>query len=339
MALGLRPGDEVLCSAFGFPASPSSIILAGGHPVLVDVDDDMHMDPDDIERKITANTKAILVVHMRGQAGNLGRILEIATERCIPIVEDAVPILGARIGNKYIGTFGAFGAFSTQSDKSLNTGEGGFILTDDSTLFERAVLLSGAYEGRVKKHCNWEMTTNDGGLPLYNFRMDEIRGAIACSQLEKLPNRLEAMRNNYDAIIKILAKHSELKVRKSHYPEATLGDNVIFRLENSDPVDAQWFADALSAEGIDARSFGPLGAVNARSFWNWGFMFPGKSRQEIRALLPQATHLLDQTIDVPLSPMLDDDDIADFERAIAKILRERQIRLSNASAMVEQAST
>ena len=145
--------------------------------------------------------------------------------------------------------------------------------------------------------------------------------------------------HNYDAIIKILAKHSELKVRKSHYPEATLGDNVIFRLENSDPVDAQWFADALSAEGIDARSFGPLGAVNARSFWNWGFMFPGKSRQEIRALLPQATHLLDQTIDVPLSPMLDDDDIADFERAIAKILRERQIRLSNASAMVEQAST
>ena len=135
MALGIRNGDEVLCSAFGFPASPSSILLAGGRPVLVDVDDNLHMDPRDLERKITPKTKAILVVHMRGQCGDLQRILDIANARGLPIVEDAVPILGAKMQGRYLGTFGALGAFSTQSDKSLNTGERGFVLTDDTGLF------------------------------------------------------------------------------------------------------------------------------------------------------------------------------------------------------------
>ena len=158
MAIGVKPGDEVLCSAFAFAADPSSIILAGATPVLVEVDKEMHIDIADLEKRITPKTRAILVVHQRGQAGPMEPLLQIAKKYGLPLVEDAVPALGAKIGNQYLGTFGTFGAFSTQADKSLNTGEGGFLLTNDTLLFERAVLLSGAYETRVHKHCTWPLS-------------------------------------------------------------------------------------------------------------------------------------------------------------------------------------
>lgn len=182
MAIGLKHGDEVLCSAFGFPASVSAVILAGGWPVLVEVDSNLHVDVSDLERKISPRTKAILVIHMRGQAGDIRSVIELANDRGIPVVEDAVPIMGAKLDGRFLGTFGKFGAFSTQSDKSLNTGEGGFLLTNDTHLFQRAVILSGAYEGRAGKHFEGTLSAIESDLPLFNFRMDEIRGlsGISC---------------------------------------------------------------------------------------------------------------------------------------------------------------
>jgi len=320
MALGVGNGDEVLCSGFAFPASPSSILLAGARPVLVDVDENMHMDPCDLERKITSRTKAILVVHMRGQCGDLRRLVDLASARGLPLVEDAVPILGAKLDGRYLGTFGALGAFSTQSDKSLNTGEGGFILTNNTRLFERAIVLSGAYEGRLRKHCEWEPHTDELELPLYNFRMDELRGAIALSQLAKLPHRLHVLKRNYSIIRDRLSRWDEVILRQSHDSNATLGDSIIFRLRDSDAVTARLFTDALCSEGIGARCFGPLGRLNVRSYWNWKFLFPAMSTDQIRATLPRATYLLDRTVDIPLSPTLKAEDIEDLICAFGKAL-------------------
>ena len=329
MAVGVKSGDEVLCSAFAFAADPSSIILAGATPVLVEVDENMHMDASDMERKITPKTRAVLIVHQRGQAGAVEELVRLASRHGLPVVEDAVPALGARIGNRHLGTFGAFGAFSTQSDKSLNTGEGGFLLTQDTALFERAVLLSGAYETRVRKHCSWPLSIREQSLPLFNFRMDELRGALGRVQLEKLPYRIKVLTSNYEQVVQSLQRHPELIIRTSSVPEATLGHYLVFRLTDSGPEDAQWVADALSAEGVDARCFGMLGRPNIRSFWNWEFMFPEKSRDEIRALLPATARMLDRTIDITLSPLLAPVDLRDLERAMDKVLAHRKRRMAS----------
>jgi dTDP-4-amino-4,6-dideoxygalactose transaminase len=326
MAIGVKPGDEVLCSSFAFAADPSSIILAGATPVLVEIDRDMHMDIVDLERRITPKTKAILVVHQRGQAGAIAEVVRIARKHGLPVVEDAVPALGATISGRYLGTFGTFGAFSTQADKSLNTGEGGFLLTNETGLFERAVLFSGAYETRVRKHCPWPMPIREQSLPLFNFRMDELRGALGQVQLAKLPGRVRTLSSNYAHVVRFLERYPEVMVRKSCVPEATLGHYVVFQLTNSNPQDAQWVAGALAAEGVDARCFGVLGGPNIRSFWNWEFMFPGRSREEIRAHLPATTLLLDLTVDIPLSPMLTQHDLADLEAAMTKVLDHRRLR-------------
>jgi dTDP-4-amino-4,6-dideoxygalactose transaminase len=321
MALGIRQGHEVLCSSFAFAADPSSILLAGAKPVLVEVDKDMHIDIYDLEKRITPKTRAILVVHQRGQAGDMEPLLRVARKHNLPLVEDAVPALGARIGTQYLGTFGSFGAFSTQADKSINTGEGGFLLTNDTWLFERAVLLSGAYETRVKKHCAWSSSIREQSLPLFSFRMDELRGALGQVQLEKLPGRVRTLASNYARIERFLSGYPSVRVRKSHVPEATLGHYIVFQIADATPREAQWTAEALCAEGVDARCFGPLGRPNIRSFWNWEFLFPGKQQQEVRALLPATTKLLDLTIDIALSPLLCEEDLDDLERALAKVLR------------------
>lgn len=334
MAIGVKPGDEVLCSAFAFAADPSSILLAGATPVLVEVDQEMHIDIADLEKRISPKTRAILVVHQRGQAGPMDSLLEIAKKYGLPLVEDAVPVLGAKIGNQYLGTFGTFGAFSTQADKSLNTGEGGFLLTNDTLLFERAVLLSGAYETRVHKHCTWPLSIREQSLPLFNFRMDELRGALGQVQLEKLPQRVRTLARNYARIEQFLRAYPEVRIRKSHVPEATLGHYIVFQLEGSTPEDAHWTAEALTAEGVDARCFGVLGRPNIRSFWNWEFLFPGRSQQQIRELLPATTRLLDLTIDIALSPMLGDQDLQDLEQALAKVLNHR----TSKQAVIEEAS-
>lgn len=326
MAVGVRQGDEVLCSSFAFAADPSAVLLAGGTPVLVDAGPDLHMDVCDLEARITPRTKAILLVHQRGQAGPIEPVLEIARKYDIHVVEDAVPAMGATIDGRPLGTFGTFGAFSTQADKSLNTGEGGFLLTNDTAMFECAVLLSGAYESRVRKHCPWELTIREQTVPLFNFRMDEIRGALGRVQLEKLPQRVRTLRRNYRRVADFMESQPEIVLRKACAPEATLGHYVVFRLEESTPADAQWTADALCAEGVDARCFGPLGRPNSRSFWNWEFLYPGLTQAQIRARLPATSRMLDLTIDIPLSPRLNDGDLADLAQAVTKVLAVRRQR-------------
>jgi dTDP-4-amino-4,6-dideoxygalactose transaminase len=328
LALGIGPGDEVLCSSFGFPASVSSVMLAGATPVLVEVDDDLHIDLVDLERKIGPRTRALLMIHMRGQCGDVEGALSICDKYNISLVEDAVPILGAKYRGSYLGTFGKVGAFSTQSDKSINTGEGGFLVTNDDVIYERAVAYSGAYEGRVRKHCSWPLNINYLGLPLYNFRMDEIRGAIGLVQLERLSSRISTMQENYARIIQIFDQFAELRPRRSK-GGGTLGDNVVFSLQESDPADAQWFTDALCAEGIDARCFGILGKENVRSFWTWEFMFPNQTRESIRKSLPCTTERLDCTIDIPLSPTLNESDLADLDLAFQKVIRKRRVKRGN----------
>jgi dTDP-4-amino-4,6-dideoxygalactose transaminase len=152
MAAGIPPGSLIACPGFTFVATPSAIVLAGCRPFLVEVDENLHLDLADLRRRWHPEIKAIMVVHMRGFAADLAGLLDFAAEVGVPVFEDAVPALGAELDGRKLGTFGLTGAFSTQSDKSLNSGEGGFLTTDDSRLYARAVVLSGAYEGRVRRH-------------------------------------------------------------------------------------------------------------------------------------------------------------------------------------------
>ncbi len=318
MAAGIPPGALIACPGFTFVATPSAIVLAGCKPLLVDVDENLHLDLADLRRRWTPDIKGILVVHMRGFAADIEALMRFAAEMGVPVIEDVVPALGAELKGRKLGTFGLAGAFSTQSDKSLNCGEGGFLVTDDSALFARAVVLSGAYEGRLRRHFphGEPPIASDLDLPLFSFRMDEIRAALLRAELARLPIRLQCFHSNYEYVAAQLSDMTEITIRQPVAPDAYLGEAFIFRFPGGD---AKWFAHALCREGIDARNIGSDGDNNVRVFWNWRFMFPALDVAEIKALLPSTTRYLEQAVDIPLSSTLSVQDCDHLVEAVRKV--------------------
>ncbi|MGH3342488.1 MAG: DegT/DnrJ/EryC1/StrS family aminotransferase [Carbonactinosporaceae bacterium] len=318
MAAEIPPGSLIACPGFTFVATPSAVVLAGCMPFLVEVDENLHMDMADLRRRWTPKIKGILVVHMRGVAADMEAVTSFAAEMGVPVFEDAVPALGAEFKGHKLGTFGLASAFSTQSDKSLNSGEGGFLITDNSVLFARAVVLSGAYEGRFRRHFpdGEPPITTDLDLPLLSFRMDEIRAALLRAEMSRLPIRLKCFHSNYDYVATGLSDISEIAIRQPVAPGAYLGEAIIFRVPGGG---AKWFAHALCREGIDARNLGSDEDDNVRVFWNWRFMFDTKDVAAIKALLPNTTRYLEQAVDVPLSPTLSVGDCDHLIKAVHKV--------------------
>ncbi|HET6209012.1 MAG TPA: aminotransferase class I/II-fold pyridoxal phosphate-dependent enzyme [Jatrophihabitans sp.] len=320
MAAGIPPGSLIACPGFTFVATPSAIVLAGCVPFLVEVDENLHLDLADLRHRWNPDIKAIMVVHMRGFASDLDALTGFAAEMGVPLFEDAVPALGAELNGRKLGTFGLAGGFSTQSDKSLNSGEGGFLLTDDSDLYARAVVLAGAYEGRCARHFGDHPVPLDSDLtlPLLSLRMDEIRAALLRSELLRLPTRLAAFHGNYDYVCTELADLPGIQIRQPVATGAYLGEAFIFRVPDGQ---AGWFANALCAEGIDARNLGSAGDANVRAFWNWRFLFGTASIAEIQQRLPATTGYLCDAVDVALSSTLTAEDCDHLITAVRRIVQ------------------
>ncbi|MDH6492286.1 aminotransferase class I/II-fold pyridoxal phosphate-dependent enzyme [Streptomyces sp. SAI-127] len=311
MAAGIGPGSRVACPVFTFAATPSAILLAGAEPVLVPVDENLHIDLDALAKTVS-HVDAVMAVHMRGAAEDMDAIVALADQAGVPVFEDAVPAMGVRLRARQLGTFGLAGAFSTQSDKSINTGEGGILVSDDLGLVARAAVLSGAYEGRVRRHFA-TAELDDLALPLYSFRMDELRGALAAAQLDSLPLRLERLSTNYTRISGELSGLEGIRVRRP-IEGAILGDALLLMIESGAATDAEWFARALRAEGIDARAFGDPTDRNVRAFWNWRFL--GKDTDGPNGPLASSVRHVARTVDIPLSASMDEQDCADLVSAV-----------------------
>ncbi|MDQ1743028.1 MAG: hypothetical protein QOE23_1367 [Pseudonocardiales bacterium] len=339
MAAGIPAGSLIACPGFTFVATPSAIVMAGCRPVLIEVTEDLHLDLADLRRRWTPEIKAIMVVHMRGFASDVEALADFAAEMGVPLFEDAVPALGAELNGRKLGTFGLAGGFSTQSDKSLNSGEGGFLLTDDDALYARAVVLAGAYEGRVARHFpdGPHPLDTDLALPLLSLRMDEIRAALLRSELVRLPLRLACFHRNYDYVAQALADVEGISIRQPVAAGAYLGEAFIFRVPGGAlNGNAQWFADALCAEGIDARNLGSARDANVRAFWNWRFLFPGAEVDEIKAGLPVTTGFLEDAVDVALSSTLEAADCDHLITAVRRIARALDDRAGAVSELPPQ---
>lgn len=169
-------GDEVITTPFTFIASVNSILLVGARPVFADIDESSYnVDPSFIEEKITSRTKAILPVHLYGNPCGMERIMEIADQHRLIVIEDACQAHGASINGKRVGSYGT-GCFSFYPTKNMTTGEGGMITTDDDEIAERSRLIRNHGQRQLYHH----------EVPGYNFRMTELQAALGLVQLGKL---------------------------------------------------------------------------------------------------------------------------------------------------------
>ena len=194
-AIDIKPGDEVLVPSFTFVATANSVKSVGAKPVFVDIlKSNYTMDPNDLKKKITRRTKAIIPVHLYGHMAYMDEILELAKKKHIKIIEDASQSLGSKLKGKHSGTFSDLGCFSMYAGKVITSGEGGAIVTKDKQLFEKLKQIRN--HGFDKNN----LTTRFG----LNLRISEVSAAIAKIQMKKLPSLLNKRRKNAEKLTEIL---------------------------------------------------------------------------------------------------------------------------------------
>src|SRR5579872_377205 len=198
--LAIGPGDEVIAPGYTFIASLSSIIYARAIPVLAEVDRTFNLDPEDVRAKITPRTKAIMAVHMMGNPARLDELKAIADARGLLLVEDCCQAFGATYKGKPVGSIGKAGAFSFNVYKTITSGDGGMVVTDDEEVYKRA------FAFHDQGHSPLRTGVEIGQRPFIglDFRFTELQAAVLIAQFRKLPRivtHLRANKKRYKEII------------------------------------------------------------------------------------------------------------------------------------------
>lgn len=201
-AVGIEPGDEVICSPYTMSASATAALFYGGIPVFADIDpENCCIDPKSFESKITPRTKAIIVVHIFGGTADMDEIMRIARKYKIKVIEDAAQAPGVRYKGTPIGAIGDIGGFSLNFHKHIHTGEGGMLVTNDDEVALKARLIRNHGENCVESIGMTDISNTIGG----NYRLTELQSAIGIEQLKKLDALFEIRNDHADFLNRELA--------------------------------------------------------------------------------------------------------------------------------------
>ena len=195
-AIGIGPGDEVIVPAYTFVATYTSIIFMGAIPVLAEIDESLTLDPNDLERRITPRTKAIMPVHMLGNPCDMDAIMAIANRHGLAVIEDACQAFGGSYHGVKLGSIGALGAFSLNVFKTITSGDGGLLVTSGNDLHERAF----AFHDQGHKPNRAGVEVGNRQLLGLNFRMNELTAAVALAQFRKIDCIMETLRAKKKAL-------------------------------------------------------------------------------------------------------------------------------------------
>ena len=278
VACGVGPGDEVLVTGYTFFASCASIVAAKAMPVICEVDETLTIDPEDMEKKITPATKAIVAVHMRGVPCNMDAIMALAEKYNLKVIEDCAQAVGDTYKGKYVGTFGDAGCFSFQYHKTITAGEGGMMLCKDARIYDRACSYHDTAacwrpDRFAEQRFEGELFCGS------NFRMSELAGAVMCAQLRKLDGLNAAMRDHQKRIINQIKDTKGIKVRPCNDPEGDTGICLMFYLDAPEKVGP--FCDALQAEGVNAAGVFNSGIPDWHIYAHWKHVIQKKASNEI----------------------------------------------------------
>ena len=308
---GVRPGDEVVVPAYTWNATANAVIAARAVPVLTEVDESLTLDPDDVVRKISARTKALLPVHMRGAPANMDALSEIAREHGLVLIEDVCQAAGATFRGKRLGTLGDAGAFSLQFNKIITTGEGGVLTTDRDDVYDLAIDVHDC-AGSVRRGV---------GLPRFagwNFRASELQGAVARVQLTRLDGLLERMRANQRWLAERVAALPGLTLRASNDDDGDAGICLIAFTVTAEL--AHRAAEALRAEGVEAMVVYSPDVVDLHVYPYWQPVLDAVAEAGIPAPDCRRTlELVGRAVHVDVSPLNEAADLEEIATAFEKV--------------------
>ena len=271
IAVGVGPGDEVIIPGYTYIATAAAVLAAGAVPVIAEVDLSLGLDPEDFERKITPHTRAVIPVHMRGVPVRLARILQIAEAHDLAVIEDACQCVGGSYRGRPVGTYGMVAAWSLNYFKTISTGEGGLLFTDDRDIWERAALASDPGLPLWEGQDAWR---NDA-IPRATNRPSEVLAAIALVQLGRLDQILEHQRSLKQALLGALAPPRGYQLQHLDDPDGDTGASVAIIVNDQERALA--YARALSAEGVDAATTYNQGFPDRHIYAHWGSILDKRS--------------------------------------------------------------
>ena len=318
LALGVGPGDEVITTPLTFVATLNTIVLCGAVPVLADIDAaTLNVRVEEIEKHITARTKVIVPVHYVGQPADLDPILELAAGRGIAVLEDAAHAVGSEYKGRKIGSFPTTSVFSFHPNKNITTGEGGMVITDDESVFEKASLLKfhGMDRESWKRFAKSGSPRYDVALPGFKYNMMDIQAALGIHQLPRLPAFLAErarLAARYDRLLAglpglILPQRVAYPVKHAWHLYTPLVD--IDRLT----ISRDRFMEELKKRNIGTG----LHYSAAHEFSYYADRFGWKPDD-----FPEAHFVSERIVSLPLFPGLSDADQDDAVTAIREVLQE-----------------
>lgn len=243
VALGIGPGDEVLVPTLTYIASVNAIAYTGATPVFIDsVRSTWQMDPEDVRRHVTPKTRAIMAVHLYGQSCDMQALADIAREHRLFLVEDCAEAFGTLYNGQHVGTFGDVSTFSFFGNKTITTGEGGMVVTNDKTLNERARHFKG--QGLAAHREYWHDVVG------FNYRMTNIAAAIGLAQLERAD---EFIGNKRELAARYAAALEGLPIEMHGEAPGTVHSYWMVSILVRRPEDRDALRAHLASDGVETR--------------------------------------------------------------------------------------
>lgn len=315
MAAGIGPGDEVIVSPITFAASANCVLYCGGTPVFADINPKTYnIDPVSIRARITDKTKAIVAVDFTGQAVELDEIRKICQEYNLILIEDAAHSIGTKYNGQPVGSIADMTTFSFHPVKTVTSGEGGAVTTNDEELYRKLRLYpTHGITRNQQEMCNpsdagWYYEQVELG---YNYRMTDIQAALLISQLDKLPAFSARRKEIVAKYNSVFAQMPELIVQEEIQKSDTTRHLYILRL-NTELLNCnrREFFDALRAENIGTQvHYIPV-------YWHSYYEKLGYEK----GMCPEAEKLYSEILSIPLFYSMTDEDVEDVISAVKKIV-------------------
>ncbi|MGJ8545033.1 MAG: DegT/DnrJ/EryC1/StrS family aminotransferase [Sulfitobacter sp.] len=302
-AVGVKPGDRVLTNAFTLAPVPGAIAAVGAVPVFVGVTDQLVIDLEDLAAKLEQGS-VLLLSHMRGHLADMNALMALCDKTGAVVIEDCAHTMGAAWDGVASGTQGAFGCYSCQTYKHMNSGEGGLLVTDDAELAAKAIMMSGSYmlyERHLAGPPPEVFETIRYETPNISGRMDNLRAALLRPQLADLPRQVARWNERYFAIEAGLRDVPGLTVIDRPAAESIVGSSIQFLLKGWRGAAVEEALAACAARGVELKWFGgpePKGFTSRYDSWRYVDAPP----------MPQSDAVLAGIVDmrVPLTFSLED---------------------------------
>jgi dTDP-4-amino-4,6-dideoxygalactose transaminase len=315
VALGVGPGDEVITSPITFPATANVIVHVGATPVFADVEPaTLNLDVDQLEAHITPRTKAIIPVHFAGHPCRMDALAALANKRGLAIVEDCAHAIEATFQGRHAGTWGNAGAFSFYATKSITTGEGGMLVTEDEDLAERigVLRLHGISRDAWKRYGQEGFRHYETLSAGFKYNMYDLQAALGLAQFPKLEAfwaRRRSIVQAYDAAFASIPQILRLEVKGPVHHSHHLYVVLVRTEELSRSRDE--ILNAIQKENVGLGVH--FRAVHLQPFYRERFGFrPGQ--------FPAAEYASERIISLPLYPAMDDRDVEDTITAVSKVV-------------------